>query len=128
MKRSLLVVAIGAALLFGVQLMADQNASAFTNVPWALSLAMLGVILAILGGMAYRLMLGAATAKFVLITLMVIIANGVAEIVIGSDQAYPRLTLWLIIPYVIACWVGAAIAIALAKLRGMRTGKESASH
>jgi hypothetical protein len=122
MKRSLLVVAAGAALLFGLQLIADQNASAFTNVPWALSLAVLGVILAILGGVAYRLLLGAAVGKFALIALIVIIANGVAEIVIGSDRAYPRLTLWLIIPYVIACWIGAAVAIAVGKFSSTRTG------
>ena len=125
MKRSLIVVVVGAVLLFGLQLLADYNASAFTNVPWALSLAVLGVILAILGAVAYRLLLGGATGRFIMIALMVIIANGVAEIVIGSDQAYPWLTLWLIIPYVIACWFGAVIAIALAKLSSVRTGNQN---
>lgn len=115
MKRSLLVAAVGAAFLFGLQLVADKNASAFTNVPWVLSLAILGTILAILGGVAYRLMLGSAAAKFGLIALIVVVANGLAEILIGSDQAYPRLSLWLIIPYVVACWLGAALAIARAK-------------
>jgi len=125
MKRSLIVVVVGAVLLFGLQLLGDYNASAFTNVPWALSLAVLGVILAILGAVAYRLLLGGATGRFIMIPLMVIIANGVAEIVIGSDQAYPWLTLWLIIPYVIACWFGAVIAIALAKLSSVRTGNQN---
>lgn len=118
MKRSLLVAAVGAALLFGIQLIADRNASVFTNVPWALSLAVLGVILALLGGLAFRLMVGSVATKFILIALMVIVANGVAEITIGSDQAYPQLTLWLIIPYVIVTWLGAAIAIALARFGG----------
>lgn len=115
MTRSFIVVAIGAAALFLLHLLAESNASAFTNIPWAASLAVLGVILAILGGVAYRFLLGGVVTKLALIALTVVIANGLAEIVIGSDQAYPRLVLWLIIPYVIACWLGAAIAMVLAK-------------
>lgn len=123
MTRSLIVVAIGAVGLFVLELLAESNAPAFTNIPWALSLAVLGVILVILGGVAYRFLVGGVATKFALIALLVVIANGAAEIVVGSDQAYPRLGLWLIIPYVIACWFGAVVAIALAKLRSTRTGK-----
>lgn len=115
MTRSLVVVALGAIALFTLQLVAESNAQAFVNVPWVLSLGLLGLFLAVLGGVAYRLLRGSTTAKLILIALIVVIANGAAEIVIGSDQAYPQLRLWLIIPYVIACWIGAAVAIGLTK-------------
>jgi len=117
MKRSLLVLLVGAVSLFTVEWLANRNASAFINVPWALSLACLGVVLAILGAAAYHFMVGNVFMKFVLIGLIVVIANGATEIAIGSDQAYPWLTLWLIIPYAIACWIGATLALIIARVR-----------
>lgn len=124
MTRSLVVVALGAIALFTLQLVAESNAQAFVNVPWVLSLGLLGLFLAVLGGVAYRLLRGSTTAKLILIALIVVIANGAAEIVIGSDQAYPQLRLWLIIPYVIACWIGAAVAIGLTKWNSARASSQ----
>lgn len=115
MTRSFLVVAVGATVLFVLQLLAESNAEAFTNVPWAISLVLLGVFLAVLGGVAYRFLRGGVAAKLVLIAAIVVIANGAAQVVVGSDQGYPDLRLWLIVPYVVACWLGAAAAIGLAK-------------
>lgn len=124
MIRSFVVVGIGAAALFLLQLLAEAYAAAFTNVPWAVSLAVLGVILAVLGGAAYRFLRGSVVARLILVALIVVIANGAAEVVMGSDQAYPRLGLWLIIPYVLACWIGAAVAIGLARWGSGRTGNQ----
>lgn len=121
MIRSFAVVAIGATALAVVQLLAEKNAATFTNIPWAISLAALCVILAVMGGVAYRFLRGAVMTRLALIALVVIIANGVGEFVIGSDQAYPQLGLWLIIPYVIACWIGAGVVVALSKRRAAHT-------
>lgn len=115
MTRSFIVVAVAATVLFVLQLLAESNAGAFANVPWAVSLALLGVFLAVLGGVAYHFLRGGVVAKLVLIAVMVVIANGAAQVVVGSDQAYPDLRLWLIVPYVVACWLGAAVAIGLAR-------------
>ena len=115
MTRSFMVMAIGAAILFAVQVLAEYRAAVFVNVPWVLSLVLLGVLLAVLGGTAYHVLRGNVLAKLVLIAAMVVIANGATQVVVGSDQAYPNLRLWLIVPYVVACWLGAGVAVGFTK-------------
>lgn len=126
MKQSLLVVGFGALGLLGLQSVANANAAAFLNIPWVVSTAIFALALGILGAVAYRYMRGNVAARFILIALMVALANGLFELVIGSDPAYPGLVLLLIIPYVIACWLGAAL-FAVTKWHGERTRGQSAT-
>lgn len=122
MTRSFIIVVAGAVTLFGLQLFAEANAQAFVNVPWRLSLVLLAMILALFGGVIFHFLRGSVVVKMLEILLIVVVGNGVAQLVVGSDQAYPNIGLWLIIPYVIVCWFGSALALVIAKWGVRRTG------
>jgi hypothetical protein len=121
MTRSFIAVTAGTAILLGLQLLAESNAQAFVRIPWGLSLALLGVFLAIVGGVAYRFLQGSMFVRLFAIALMVAAANSAAQLVVGSDQAYPNLRLWLIVPYVLTSWFGATLSICMVKLRSAGT-------
>lgn len=121
MKSTPLVFWFGTLGLWLLQVAAHFGAKTFVDVPWQLSTGVLVLLLATAGAFCYRMMRGSIWVRLALVAAMPALANVLFELSIGSDPAYPNLVLWLIIPYSVACLVGAMVMAFWSREKGRRT-------
>src|SRR3954469_5647681 len=71
----------------------------FTNIPWERSLWALALFFACLGAAAFLIFRCYWPWRLVLVTAIPVLTQLILQVTIGSDPAYPTLTLVLAIPY-----------------------------
>jgi hypothetical protein len=107
-QRNLLVfvLLIAAFLLF--QIGTDRYGSAiFERLPGTASLVVLATLLFFFGAASFFVFAGGFWTKTLLATAVPALTQGIMELTLGSDPAYPQLLLMLAVPYAALFFFGA---------------------
>lgn len=85
----------------GFELAMDSRTatSMFTNIPWERSVWGLAVLFTCLGAAAFFVFRSYWPWRLALVTAIPVLAQLILELTVGSNPAYPGLTLALAIPY-----------------------------
>src|SRR3954468_7713001 len=109
--RDAAVLAVLVAAFTGFQVAMESWAVTgfLTNFPWERSLWALALLFASLGAAAFLIFRCYWPWRLVLVIAIPVLTQLVLQLTIGSDPAYPTLTLFLAIPYGLLFLLGAVV-------------------
>jgi len=111
LKRDSAVLALLVAAFTGFQLAMESRSVAtfFRDIPWQESTFVMAVLFACLGAVAFFLFRGNWLLRLTFVTAIPVLTQVILQLTIGSDPAYPGLTLALAIPYGVLFLLGATL-------------------
>ena len=89
--------------------LAGEFAKPLPDIPWQTSLLFLAVVLFLFGAASFFAFRGGFYIRTALATAVPIITQALLEMTMGSDPAYPGLTLLLAIPFAVLFFLGSVL-------------------
>ena len=105
--RNAIAMSLLVAGFLALQLIGERYPDTFTNVPWNITLAMLGAVLFLFGAGSFFAFRGGFYVRTFLVILVPVITQAILEATVGSDPGYSGLTFLLAVPYAILFFLGA---------------------
>ena len=112
LRRDGAVLGLLVVAFTGFQLTMESRAAAdfFRSIPWERSFWVLALFFACLGAGAFFVFRSNWPLRLVFVTAIPVLTQVILQLTVGSDTAYPGLTLALAIPYGVLFLLGAVVA------------------
>jgi len=106
-RRNALALGLLVGAFWTLDLVVNRQALLFRDIPWTQSLTALAVAFFLFGAASFFAFAGGFWTRAALVTLVPVIVCVIFELTVGSDLAYPYLSLVLSVPYAGLFFLGA---------------------